>query len=203
MQLPLPERPEPLPNGPILDRFLFESPLLLTTVLAISGLVILFALNRRGEARKGLTAFAVCFALAVGAYLAGSLVLTERERLKEATRDLVASVAEVDVASLDELLAENVSFRYRNARGGLDKSATIAEVERYLGGAYKVQEHEVLELQATIDSSNVARTQVNVRVTVDVLGTHPSWWRLDWRLEPGGRWRVTGIEPLHPWLRAD
>ena len=203
MQLPLPERPEPLPSGPILDRFLFENPLLLTAVLAASGLVILFALNRRGEARKGLAAFAVCFLLAVGAYLAGSLVVTERERLKDATRELVASVAEVDVPGLDDLLAENVSFRYRNARGGLDKGATIAEVERYLGGAYRVREHDVLELQATVDSSNVARTQVNVRVTVDTVGTRPSWWRLDWRLEPDGRWRVTGIEPLHPWLRAN
>lgn len=200
----LPAAPEPLPSPPFLERFVLDSPMLLTIILVAIGAITLFAQNRRGQASKGLLGLVICVALAVAAWLAASLVETDRERLKSSTRRLIASVADVDLQTLDSLLAENVTLRYRNARQGLAKEGIIADVERYMGGQYAVSEHRVLNLQATTDSTGIGRTQVNVGVDLEEFGNAPtSWWLVHWRLDSDERWRVTSIEPLHPWIRAD
>ena len=65
-------------------------------------------------------------------------------------------------------------------------------------GAFKIGNYRVLETQAAVTGPNAAVTQTYVRVTPEQTGGPTfSWWRLDWRRDPDGRWRVTHIEPIN------
>ena len=60
-----------------------------------------------------------------------------------------------------------------------------------------MREWSVRETRAAVDGDGIGRTYARVRVTPESTGfPHTSWWRLDWRRDPGAPWRCTGIEPI-------
>lgn len=203
-----------LAPGPIFERFVLVNPWPVAVVLVIAAAVAWVVLSRQGRTRHagmaagGLTLVAACVVAA------DLLVTTQREVLRDRTGLLVSAVAHVDLDALDGLLAENVLMFASPDRLGTgtrtitpggqprDKDAILDMVKRYLGSAYQIKEHRVLETQVAIDGDRLARTQVHVRVTPEAAPLmHRSWWRLEWRREPGGAWLVTGIEPMQiDWL---
>jgi hypothetical protein len=203
-----------LAPGPVFERFVLVNPWPLAIVLVIAAAVAWVVLSRQGRTRHagmavgGLTLMAACIVAAA------SLVTTQREVLRDRTGLLVSAVARVDLDALDGLLADNVLMFASPDRLGSgtrtitpggqprDKAAILDTVRRYLGSAYPVKEHRVLETQVAVDGKQLARTQVHVRVTPEAAPLmHRSWWRLEWRREPDGAWLVTGIEPMQiDWL---
>lgn len=188
-----------LPGAPAVQVLLFESPTPAIIALVVAGLAAFFALRARGQAGRGALVGGGLAFVAAGLVAMASLVVTPREAMSTRTRELVRAVATVDVAKLRELLAPDarmINDRFPLVRD-IDASSRdeiLTRVEENLGRNQQVQDWSILKMQAKRDGPNAGRTQTQVRV--DVGGPNFSWWRIDWRLDEDGQWRVIGIEPL-------
>jgi hypothetical protein len=188
-----------LPKPPAFERFVFEQPLLPAVALAVLGVVVLVALRNAGKGKAGL---GVCAGLVVGAaglLAAGAMVETDRERLLAAQDAVVAAVADADTGALETLLADDVRLRaprLRLIRSGLGKPGILTTVRTTTGGAYPVRDFGIIERQGVLDGPNAARTQIHLRVESEAAGGTFAWFRLAWRRDAGGAWRVLEIEPL-------
>lgn len=186
----------PLPDPPAFDRYVLESPWLLAGGLAAVALVVLYAMRSQGKTRTGLVAAGVGLLLAGAIVAAGALIETPREIMTRQTRDLVRATATVDVPALEGLLAPDARLYWLERRSSVDRAQLLERVRSDLGRSYTVRDWAILKLDAALDGPAVGRTQAQVRVDPAEGGVHFSWWRIDWRREPDGSWRVIGIEPL-------
>jgi hypothetical protein len=188
----------------VFSRLVLESPIPTALVLIAAAIIGFLLLNQRGRARAGSLLAAALGLAAALALIAGSTIVTERERLTQASAALVDAVARPDIAAVDRLLADDVRMFSRLSVGevstppaGLEKQAILDLVRRLIGGPWAVKEHSILESQAALDAENLGRTQIRVRVVTESFGVpNASWWRLDWRRGADGGWRVIQIEPL-------
>lgn len=193
LQLP---RPSDLPSPPLLESLLFERPLPAVVALLLIAAILAWSGFSRGRGRT----IAGAVALGVLAAAWGGLALaitTERETLARRSRDLVAGVAAVRLDAVADLLDQDATLTYFQRPLGVDREGILREVERTVGGPYRLREARVGQVQATLDGHNLGRTQVRVTVVPDATGyPHLSYWRLDWRKGGDGVWRVFAIEPL-------
>ena len=194
--------PAPLPGAGALERYVLDSPVALMLVLFLGALAALVVCRAIGQPRRGMIAALVLVAMAGCAWMASTLIETDRETIKRGSRELIAAVATVDVRELDRLLADNAMMRYRFSRGDIGKEAIISQVVTRLGGQYPIKSHAVLQSQASLTEANVGRSQIQVHAVSEMGAALTSWWRLDWVRESGGRWRVTRISPLHDSIRS-
>ena len=59
----------------------------------------------------------------------------------------------------------------------------------------------MIEVEAVLDGPRVGRTQVRTSVVSAELGVPiGSWWRVDWRHDEPGGWRVVGVTPI--WVQG-
>lgn len=189
----------PLPEPPLLQRYIFEAPALPAIGLVIAGVIVLIAFATRGRAKAGLVVMLAAGLLAGSLLLADAMVETTRETVLKRQDELVAATAGVRLAELDGLL--EVDARVRGSRlwqlrAGLDRGGILSVVESVLGVRYPVEEIAIIERQAVIDGPNSARSQVYIRVRAGGSGRTFAWFRVYWRLGPDGEWRVIEIEPL-------
>lgn len=189
----------PLPKPPALESLVFESPTLLIVALGAVALAAFFGFRAQGQTSRGSLIAGMAIVLSGALLLVSRLVTTPREHMQQRTRELVRAVAEVNIPALNGLLAPDarlIADRFRVVAGmdGADREQIIAGVEERIGGRYRVEDWAVLKLQATQDGPAVGRTQTQVRVNAG--GLNFSWWKIDWRLQEDGQWRVVGIEPL-------
>jgi hypothetical protein len=196
---------EALPTPPLLERLLFEQPLIPVAALAVLAIIAAIAFARRNQRRRGLIVAAALAAAAAGLALLATLVTTDREVLLERTQALIAATAAVDTTPLTDLLSEDASLRTAGSIARVlpdieTRGEILARAEGELRGRYRISSWEILDRQATLDGPNVARTQVRVGVEADQFSrTHYSWWRLHWERDPSGQWRCFEIEPL--WIQ--
>jgi hypothetical protein len=200
--------PPPLPPGPLWERLILENPWPTAGVLAVLAVAALVLLSRVEGGRRvvgvpvptavaALLVLAGCIVLAVG-----MAVTTDREELRAGTQRLVDATAARDLETLDRLLASEARLHLPLRSQGLPGPVVPREqimtlVEEVLGRRYPLKEHRTMEVQAALDGPRIARTQVRVRVVPEAWQIpHTSWWRVDWRREEHGGWRVIGIEPL-------
>ena len=196
---------EPLPSAPLLERFLFEQPLLPVIVLVLLAVVAVVAFAGRNQRTRGLILAGVLLALAGAVYLAASLVTTTRETLLERTQALIGATAEARTQTLRTLLTGDATL---NTSGDIrrvlppveDVGELLDQVDRYLGNRpasqFTITGWATRDQQATVDGRNVARTLVRVGVdTYSFSRTHYSWWRLHWTLDDDDQWRCFEIEP--------
>lgn len=196
---------EPLPPTPLMERFLFEQPLLPVAILALLAIIAAVAFAKRRQRTRGLIVAGVLLALAAGVYLTATMVTTDRETLLDRTADLIGSTAQAQTAVLPAMLTEEASLRTAGdiARvlpsvDGRDR--ILALVDQYLQSRYRVSTWKILDQQATIDGPNVGRTLIRVGVESNGFSrTHYSWWRLHWERGPDGVWRCFELEPL--WIQ--
>lgn len=190
-----------LPPAPLLERFLFEQPLLPVVVLGLLAVIAVIAFASRNQRQRGVLVAGVLALLAGGVYLVSTLVTTEREELLERTEVLIGAAASVDSVVLRDILTENASLRTTGAIERVlasieGRTEIINRASQSLEGRYQVTEWEIVDRQATIDGPSVGRTLVRVGVDVDGFSrTHYSWWRLHWERGPDGQWRCFEIEP--------
>jgi hypothetical protein len=180
----------------MVESLLFERPLPAVVALLLIAAVVAWTGHSRG--RPALLRTAAVVVLLAGAWgAAGALVTTDREAVSRRSRELVAAVAAVRTSDVAAILDRDATLTYFRAPAGLDREAILREVERTLGGEYRIREARVGEVQAKIDGPNLARTQVRVTVVPEATGLpHLSWWRIDWRRGTDGTWRAFSIEPL-------
>ncbi len=187
----------PLPQAPLLERYLFESPLVPVAVLVIGAVVFFVILNARARLRPAALAGGGLLALAAGVWVLASLVVTPRERLIERAGEVIDATASADTAALGPMLAERAEVRVGDRARYTGRAAILAGVEDYLGGGI-LESHRIADAQAVIDTPLTARAQLRVRHTGSGVPT-ASWWLIQWRrASPGSPWIVESIEPL--WL---
>ena len=189
----------PLPEAPLLDRLLFEQPLMLGAGLLLAGLVAVVALRNANKMKAGILALGVAVVLTAGVFATASMVTTDREALLELQDDLVRAVAEADIDALDQLLARDArmpSVSISLLSGGLSRERILSVVASTTGGAYPVSDHAILDRQAVVDGPNAARTQVHARVESGGGAPTLTWFRIAWRLDPEAGWQAVEIEPL-------
>lgn len=194
-----------LPDPPAAAYYLLESPWgAIAGVLAL-GVLAMFVLRKSGKSRLGGIVLGACAAVAGAVWLTARLVTTEREVLRERTRELVSAAAHADTGSLRPMLTEQARLGaflpvVPEMRG---RESLLDAVRKYPGQEVPLASHRTGPVQAVLDGPSVARTQVRVWVEPKekVYGTDPgSWWRIDWRREPAqgeageyGPWRVTDV----------
>lgn len=201
--------PPPLPSPPLWEWLILDNPWPTAGLLAILAVAILAFLSRvdGGKTVFGAplrTVIAGVLVLIGGIVLAvGMSVTTDRQQIRAGSERLVNAVATQDIDTLDHLLASDARLQLRfsvpgAAPGGIvQRDQIFVLVEDFLSRRYPLTEHRVMEVQGTLDGERVGRTQVRVRVIPEATQfPHTSWWRIDWRLEDDGRWRVRSIEPL-------
>lgn len=189
--------PTPLASGPLWSRFLLENPYPAVILLLIGAFAAWRLLNNALKGREANIAAAACVALALAIFALARFVQTDRERLRDLTRELVRSTATADVTSLEQLLSPQLSLFRPGGGLSMGKEETLERVQNELGKRYRVREWAVLETQASTDSPTSGITQTRVRVTLE-MSPFPtiSWWKIDWRKDANGVWRADRIDPV-------
>ena len=195
-----------LPETPILERWLFESPTLLVGLLVVLGVVVLIAALRRKKKLAPLIGAGVLFVLAAGVYITAGQVTTDREVLVERTAELVGAVAEGNADGVRAILAE--PFRINpsdNASGNARRVPKITDFEQIRTAIERwiqplIGSHQILETRAGMEGPGLGRTLVRIRARMPdggLLGH--SWWEIEWR-RSGDTWLATRVEAI--WLQG-
>lgn len=178
-------------------------PLGLALILAS---VLAFALlNARSRFKMAKIVTVLLVLGGIGVIIAGYTVKTEREVLREKTRELVELTAKADTAGLRDMLQETARvLAFGIVPGPRGREEILDSVRTNLGERYPIGEHSIGSVQASIDGKNVARTQVRVWVKprddqklYDI--STGAWFRLDWQRDPlpqpgaFGPWKVSKI----------
>lgn len=159
----------------------------------VVGVVSAVLLRRSGRGRAGLLAGAVGVVLAAAILAVGATVTTDRETLRQRSRELVAAALVADRPALAGMLREDARVRTRFGSGeGRDRVVAMAGM---IGGV--VGTADVRAVRVDLRGPRVARTQIRVSVTGDVPPA--SWWAVDWQRDDDA-WVVTAIEPI--WIQG-
>jgi hypothetical protein len=188
--------PAPLPKGPIVERLVLESPLLLMALLLGAGLAGYVYFNSRAQLKRALIVAGVSVSLAIAVWITSTLVETTRERLETITREVVDATARADAPRLATWLHPDCELIYPVGRGEVSREQLLEMVTEEVGRRVGVKDHEVVRVQAFNDNERFARVQVKVWVMTDAAGPNSSWWKLEFEAGTEGRWLVRRIEPI-------
>ncbi len=189
------KRPADLPSGSLIPGILFDNPVPVVLVLAVVTLIAIVAL--RATPKRACVAALIGGVTVAALFALDALVVVPQETLRSETGRLVAAAATADADAVGAMIEDDAEVVVPMIGRRIEGSAPIlAAISRYLGTLYPLESASVLELQATIDGTNVARTQVLVRVRGAGDGfSNNSWWLIDWRLR-GERWQASKIEAV-------
>ena len=156
-----------------------------------AALILLF---RRGDQKRGLIVGGALLAAAIVFAVLGVMVETTHERLIRLSNEFVDAAAEGRVDDAEAMLADDLVIAVGGttlpgrtlARRGLDA----------LRDDIRVNDHFVSEESATVVAGGGnGASQFLVRATSNT-GPGTAWFRLNWRLQPAGGWRIHLIEVL-------
>ncbi|MEQ8769058.1 MAG: hypothetical protein RIB60_00960 [Phycisphaerales bacterium] len=190
----------PLPEPPFHEHYLFENPWPAAAALVLIALTAAFALNRAGRGKPALITLLAGVVLTGCVIASGMLIRTDRERVADACRTLVAATSDADGAALRRMLHENVraTSSFASPTG---REQVVSIVERQLPTA-GIRNARVPEVNAALSGIDMATTQVRVVADTE-YGSPGSWWRVDWIRDPNAPadhptegWRATHIELL-------
>ena len=190
--------PIPLEGSPLWQRVLLEQPVLLGGPLIVLAIVAVFTFNARGDLKRGLLVGAAMLCAAGALWLLATLVTTDHERVRSATRRLVAAVATADIAAAGPLLTADIEIRYPGFSSP-DRQGVLEAIQRYMsaGGEFHLATWGISEVQTGMDGRELARSQVLVRATPSRAGGPVSAWVLmKWEREGDGEWRCFAVEPI-------
>lgn len=184
----------------LVDQFLFENPWPLIGALVLAGAVAFTLLNRKGKVTPALACVVAAVVLSASVWLAARTTTTDRERVRDLTVKLVDATAKVDEPTLASMLSSDLSLYLKvgaiTSDTSMDRAATLEQVRRSVGGPYKLRDWHITSNEITT-SGLQASSRLGVTVTTEVYAVpHRSTWRVDWRREPDGTWRVFAIELL-------
>ncbi len=193
-----------LPDPPFLAWYFLENPWPVAIAATAAGVVVMLIARRQGKAESGTRLMFAGIALACVVLMLGYLVTTEREVLRERTRALGEFTVAAQTTSLRELLTDQSRIapfvsgmvNYSGVRG---RDEVLDAVRSRIAEFGPFESHEIGPVQAIVDGTNLARTQVRVwakpRKDMQVIGASTGLWlRIDWRREGNdGPWRASAI----------
>ncbi|MFI4871950.1 MAG: hypothetical protein ACIARQ_09075 [Phycisphaerales bacterium JB061] len=201
-----------LPETPILERYLFEAPMVPVALLVVIALIALLVGLRSSKPKGPVISALVMLVLAAGVYITAGQVTTDREVITERTAELIGAIAESDVQAMRSTMAESVRL------GHSDNASSVATRVPRLTGRDRIEStvntvlgeqgspqrlvgsHQILETRAGLDGKNTGRTLVRVRVRGpgDAFVNH-SWWEVTWK-RIDSVWQATRVEAI--WIQG-
>ncbi|MCP4248972.1 MAG: nuclear transport factor 2 family protein [bacterium] len=167
---------------------------MLVPLLAVAlFLLLVYWARRRTQAARRI--LAVGFAVAALLVVVQALVVTDRERLVQVSRDLADACRRADL----EAFAAYVSpgFQSDPGAGTWDREALVGNLERILH-RYQIEELSLRSFEFDLDESPaVVRFAATCRIitTEQIIGHIFSRWELHFEPGPQG-WRVVNIRPI-------
>ncbi|MDQ7013136.1 MAG: hypothetical protein Q9O74_04485 [Planctomycetota bacterium] len=210
-QLELFQPPPDLPglaDPPLVQHALFENPVPLV-ILALLVALAAYAVAARLDRRKvGLGVAGGAILLGAAGVLLAGLVQTDRESVRQRTRETIAAIAEADTRTLDTIFDPGVRLYYNGLNVGWNSGRILSFVETYLlpGRQYQLESHRVRDVQSQIGPGKyTARTRATVVVTPVGTGAPTQVICLmTWRQAPDRSgpesWTLTEIQPL--WVQG-
>jgi len=175
-----------------MDRWLFETPWWLLSVVAVAAVGLLVAGNNRQKSNLKAAGVGV-LALAGALWATSYFVDTPRETCVRQTREWVTAVVAKDSAKLGALLHPKAALAAWNRDDILAGAVKYADI-------YGLQSAFVTSIEGKPDPSNISVT-VSVISRHDakmaVLNTIPSTWELGWvKADDGRSWVIKDIFPI-------
>lgn len=183
---------------PLWQEWLFENPWPLVIVLIVLAVVLRLMATRSRRPRGYRFNYAALGALlaALGVYLLTVFVETDRERLVDRTRQLVAATAPLDTAAIDALIARGAVVTGPAGETWVLYDDIRPELERAVG-RHGIARHALRSLAADVVSSVRGRSLLSLSTTTDDLGLPiRTQWLITWRKEGDGTWRVIELQWL-------
>ena len=182
------------PIGPMV--WALEQPLVSALALFVLGIVCASLLWRRDQARLGLIVGGALIALAAAVMALGTLVVTDREQIGMGSRTFVIAAVDGDMEALDRVMLEEAALAGSGRTVADDGRERIKRLSQAQAQAALIESWRISRLQARIDGPNVGTTQFRVRMTPRGGLPTLSWWRLHWRRDAQGVWRIGTIDCL-------
>ena len=187
--------PPPLPDGSIVERLLFESPMaVIAIVIALTCVLFFRARGHSDSGRSGLIVL-VGSALAVLIGAVAAIVETNAERLREITITLVADAISGNAERVGATLHDECTLIEPFSRDEMDRDRILKGIRDRIP-TFGITDHAALDARAYAPNDRFGRVQVKVRVNISGAGVHFSWWELEYERQADGAWCVIRIKPL-------
>ncbi len=188
--------PQSLTEPVGLSVWLLEQPLAASLAIALAGIVAATLLRRREQAKLAIPVGAALIVLAIGVYVLGTLIVTDREQIQSGSTAFVEAAVDGDLEALDELILEAAGLAASGSTVDDKGRERIKNLSQVQAQAELIESWRVSRLQATIDGANIGTTLFRVRATPRDGRLTISWWRLNWRRDASGVWRIGTIDCL-------
>lgn len=184
----------------ILQRLTLEDPGPVVILLVLAGAVLGFSAVHRKRRVRALVAGGL-WVLAAGVFILSMAVTTQREEVQSQTHRLLhAATAPVEMVSIRQLLASDAELIGPDGALWLTFDKLPDEIDQALT-RWPVRQLRVGEMDVTIrgDTAQVMlRLSTRTREDLFPVGT-ATRWRLDWRRDGLGQWRLERIQWLE-WM---
>lgn len=187
--------PPQLPKPPELQHWLFERPLVAAPVMLAFALIAVVGGRFQGRPRAGLVVGASFAALAALIAALSAIVVTDRERVLSASRDVMEAIRAGDVARAEPFFAESVAFIASGGSFSVEKDWILSTV-RLFPDQLQIEAAKIQQRRAAVDGVGLARSQVMVRGGPRGAAGNLSWWLFSWRRAPDGQWRIHSMDLL-------
>lgn len=191
------EVPDPpsLPEGSIVDRFIFESPTAAIAIIALGVLAVWLRFRHTDHSSRGTIALGVGVSSCVLVGTVAAFVKTNAEQLKETTVELVAHAIQGQTAKVSDILHDECVLTEPFSRDEMDRDRILRGVQEKLP-TVGIVEHAILGIRAHAPNDRFGTVQVKIRVNIQGAGVHFSWWAIEYERDASATWRASGIKPL-------
>lgn len=182
------------PAPSILQRYLLEQPWPLVVVLLLIAVACLLGMLRRRDKtarHRFLIVSSIAAGLAAGVLLLATAVRTDREAIEQTTRELVAAAGPLDPDRLDALIFPDAVFTGPDGsvwRTWDESEPAIRAGSRWV--EFKESPHTIRSLRVGVLPSGEGVTLMDVRTDVPGAAFFKTKWRLTWRKDAEGEWRM-------------
>lgn len=183
-------------DTPFVERWITGSGFMGAGVLVTLGIVAYLVLSRGSRTRLAVPVAAGLWVLGGAVVGVGQWVVTPREQLRAAARELVAATVNADRDTVAARLHADARVRTRYARAeGRERILPLVDMVRG-----QITGHTVRRVEVDLRGPRVARTHLRLSVTADRLPP-ASIWTVDWqRASDDAPWQATLIEPF--WIQG-
>lgn len=166
--------------------YLFDTPLWLLGLLAITAVALWVSGNGRQEKRLQYAAYGL-IAVAVALFLVSGFVDTDREKVAKRTRQVVEAVEKKDRAALARLLHPDVTLMWMRKQQIVDRAGTAVD-------EFRLSNVRTTSLDTVQPNRAEVVVDVAVAATVESAGRDaPTTWELVWA-RSGNEWLLRDIK---------
>jgi len=181
-----------LDKPPLWSYLLFENPWPAAAALLLGAAVLAISNRHRREPRRWMIAGAMAIA-AVAVILTAQMVTTEREHLKQHTRDLVHRVSNEGAPSILGMFDPDAVFAGPEGQVWRRSAEQFTEEINIIKRRFSPMTSTIRSLDAEHRGGDHGRSLLHVttRLSGSNAGSVNTQWLFTWRKDENGIWRIT------------